>query len=87
MKYATKRIYDVTPKDMKLMLEVGHSIKYSELESSIEPVESMGCVFQISGTKFIYGGMTFSSTISLFLRKDLLQVEHDKLLLAYPSLN
>ncbi|KAH0786453.1 NOL1/NOP2/sun family protein [Histomonas meleagridis] len=91
MKYATKRIFKVTPKDMKLLLEAGYNaIRYNELEKEteeiIEKTENKGAIFYIPETPFAYGGMTFKSTMSLFLRKDLLSVELEKLKLTFPEL-
>ena len=91
IKYATKRIYKVTPEEMRLMLIAGHkAVSYrnfsKETYEQFANVESTGSIFYIPDTPFHYGGMTFKDSASIFLRKDLLPVELEKLLLAYPSL-
>ena len=91
LKYAHKRVFKVTPKEMKLLLKAGHTaVPFKELSeetlSQVRDVDSTGALFYIPNTPFAYGGMTFKSSISVYLRKDLLPVELQNLVLAYPEL-
>ncbi|KAH0789898.1 NOL1/NOP2/sun family protein [Histomonas meleagridis] len=91
IKYATKRVFRVTPEEMRLLLIAGHkAVPFNQFSKEtfqqMENVDSTGAIFYIPDTPFRYGGMTFKSSASVYLRKDLLPVELEKLLLAYPNL-
>jgi hypothetical protein len=45
-----------------------------------------GAIFAVEGTDFEYAGVTSYSSISVFVRKDILDIEKDRLKAAYPTL-
>lgn len=91
LKYAHKRLFVVKPEEMKKLLAAGHeAVKYTELSeetyNQMKGVESTGALFYIPDTPFAYGGMTFTYSCSIYLRKDLLPVELKRLICTYPKL-
>jgi 16S rRNA C967 or C1407 C5-methylase (RsmB/RsmF family) len=91
MKYATKRVFQVTPSDMKKLLFAGHrAVGFQRLSSEalekLKDAESSGCVLEVPNTIFAYPGMSFRNSIGVYLRKDLLEVEIKKLLMTFPEL-
>ena len=91
MKYATKRVFKVTPEEMHKLLVAGHrAVPHHEFSSDtyeqFKDVSNNGCILYIPDTPFAYPGMTFKSSICVYLRKDLIPVELRTLRLAYPDL-
>jgi hypothetical protein len=91
MEYAKKRVFNVTAGDMKKLLIAGHqAVPHRELDETtvvgLKEVEPNGCILCVPETVFVYPGMTFKGSVCVYLRKDLLPVELNKLFLAYPEL-
>jgi 16S rRNA C967 or C1407 C5-methylase (RsmB/RsmF family) len=91
MRYATKRVFKVTPAEMHLLLKAGHqAVAHHDLSpetfEQFRNDEPTGCIIHIPETLFAYPGMTFKSSICVYLRKDLLPVETHKLEVEFPEL-
>lgn len=90
-KFSTQRKFAVTPSEMMQLFKVGHNaLPFQKLSTEtfqqLENQKSTGCIIYIPDTPFMYGGMTFPSSLCLYLRKDLLPVEANKLAFTYPEL-
>lgn len=91
IKYATKRVYKVTPEEMLLLLHsIPNALGYSRLSentrNTFENSGIEGAIVMIDGTNYAYGGMTFEHSVVLYVRSDLVTVEVEKLKQSYPSL-
>jgi tRNA (cytosine34-C5)-methyltransferase len=91
MRCATRRVFTVKPIEMKQLLIAGHramphhDLTAETFEQFKDDVPN-GCILHIPETVFAYPGMTFKSSICLYLRKDLISIELRKLQIEYPDL-
>jgi hypothetical protein len=90
-KLLTKRKFFLTPLEMKLLLESrGDGLPYSEVRPEL--AEEMrtgpvaGALFCIDGTNYEVSGITFRSSLNIFMKKDLLDLEIGNLFSSYPDL-
>jgi len=89
--YATKRVYNFTPEEMLKLFEVypkavGYNQLSEETRKQFIDIDQNGAIVCIPNSPFSYGGMTFQSSVAVYLQKDLIEVEKSKLLSAYPSI-
>ena len=83
-KYMTKRKFCLNESEMLMLLDAGtDGLQYTKLRPELaEEIKSgprTGALFCIDGTQFEFTGISFKTTIAVFLRQDLLQLEKEKL--------
>lgn len=89
--HATRQIIEVTPEDVKKLLEGGPSGASNKdlsekAQEAIKNSKQGGCLIQVPGTRFVYGGMIFKASIAVYVKKDIITLELQKLQIAYPDL-
>jgi hypothetical protein len=57
-----------------------------ETADAIRTGPKTGAIFAVEGTDFEYAGVTSDSTISVFVEKDLVDIEKDRLKATFPTL-
>ena len=91
MKFAHKQIFYLQPKDMFTLLyenpnTVGYSRLSEESQKQFEGAALNGAGFTIKGTSFAYGGMSFANGCVVYVTKDIIKHEIEKLKQSYPEL-
>lgn len=89
--FAHKRVYYLTPRDMFALLRATPgSVAFNKLsEETRKQFEGMGingAILCIKDTPFAYGGMSFEKSCVIYVRKDIIDNEIEKIKQTYPEL-
>ena len=89
---ATKRKFSVSPQDMKLLIAAGNpGVQFDKLDPELAKKlnESLrgGLFVYIEGTKIRYGGMINKSSVSLHIKKNIINEELIKLKEHFPEID
>ncbi|OHS92738.1 NOL1/NOP2/sun family protein [Tritrichomonas foetus] len=88
---ATRRKYALTPQEMYMLLKAGATglqiSKFDEERQKIfEDKPRNASIFYVDGTKFMYSGHLAKFSLTLYLKKDLLQNEIKQLTAQFPEI-
>ena len=84
LKYSNNQLFKLNPKNMYNLLKSGHKgLKFEdfdiEYQNQFQNLLKCGCLVYIPNTNYIYGGLVFEKSIIIYIRKDLIDFELQKL--------